>query len=58
MFWAAGKGWKALAPLRKKLEYEFFVFVLGGGKGIILFVFWPGWIVVGSAIGGVMWICG
>lgn len=33
--------------LRKKLEFEFFVLILGSGNGIILMVFWPGWILVG-----------
>ncbi|CAN8102025.1 unnamed protein product [Discula destructiva] len=33
--------------LRKKLEFEFFVLILGTGNGIILLVFWPGWILIG-----------
>lgn len=33
--------------LRKKLEFEFFVLILGSGNGFILMVFWPGWILVG-----------
>lgn len=33
--------------LRKKLEFEFFVLILGTGNGIILMIFWPGWILVG-----------
>ena len=40
-------GWKASEGLRKKLWFEFMVFVLGGGgNGLILLVFWPGWIVL------------
>ncbi|KAH7410984.1 hypothetical protein BKA64DRAFT_370063 [Cadophora sp. MPI-SDFR-AT-0126] len=39
-------GWKATEGLRRKLWYEFMVFVLGGGNGLILLVFWPGWIVL------------
>lgn len=33
--------------LRKKLEFEFFVLILGCGNGFILMIFWPGWILVG-----------
>lgn len=33
--------------LRKKLEFEFFVLILGCGNGFILMVFWPGWLLVG-----------
>lgn len=32
--------------LRKKLEFEFFVLILGTGNGLILAVLWPGWILV------------
>lgn len=39
-------GWKATEGLRKKLWFEFMVFVLGGGNGLFLLVFWPGWIVL------------
>ncbi|KAH7354926.1 hypothetical protein BKA65DRAFT_475398 [Rhexocercosporidium sp. MPI-PUGE-AT-0058] len=39
-------GWKASEGLRKKLWFEFMVFVLGGGNGLMLLVFWPGWIVL------------
>lgn len=51
--------WRATTPLRKKLIFEFFVFVLGaGGNNIILLVFWPGWLVVGPGVWGVIWACG
>jgi hypothetical protein len=51
--------WRATTPLRKKLVFEFMVFVLGaGGNNIILLVFWPGWLVVGPGVWGVMWACG
>lgn len=34
--------------LRKKLEFEFFTFVLGGGgNNLFLMMFWPGWWVLG-----------
>ncbi|KAI0403792.1 hypothetical protein F4802DRAFT_278452 [Xylaria palmicola] len=29
--------------LRKKIEFEFFTLILGGGNGICLVLFWPGW---------------
>jgi len=32
--------------LRKKVEFEFFVLILGSGNGVILMMFWPGWILV------------
>lgn len=54
----AGISWKALEPLRNKLFKEFMIFVLGGGNGVILAVFWPGWIVVGPAVWGVWCFCG
>lgn len=33
--------------LRKKLEFEFFVLILGCGNSLCLAVFWPGWIIIG-----------
>ena len=51
-------GWRATEPLRKKLLFEFMVFVLGSGNGIILLVFWPGWLVVGPGVWCMMWACG
>ncbi|KAM0818244.1 hypothetical protein AB5N19_04053 [Seiridium cardinale] len=33
--------------LRKKLELEFFTFILGGGNSVCLLMFWPGWWVLG-----------
>jgi hypothetical protein len=51
--------WRKTNPLRKKLFFEFMVFVLGGGgNGIILLVFWPGWLVVGPGVWCVMWAWG
>lgn len=40
---------KQCRRLRKKLEFEFFVLILGSGNGLILMVFWPGWILIGLA---------
>lgn len=33
--------------LRKKLEFEFFVLILGCGNAFCLLLFWPGWILIG-----------
>ncbi|KAG9233097.1 hypothetical protein BJ875DRAFT_58687 [Amylocarpus encephaloides] len=57
--WWLSKGgarwaWRGSGGLRKKLWFEFATFVLGNGNGILLIVFWPGWIVVG----GVVWVGG
>ncbi|TVY62813.1 hypothetical protein LSUE1_G010255 [Lachnellula suecica] len=61
-YWASKEGiqksWKATEKLRKKLFFELAVFVLGGGNGVILIVFWPGWIFVGGGVWGVWMICG
>lgn len=46
--WAAWNS-KQGRRLRKKLEFEFFVLILGSGNGLILVVFWPGWILIGLA---------
>lgn len=35
--------------LRKKVEFEFFVLILGCGNGFALILFWPGWAFVGLA---------
>jgi len=51
-------GWRASEPLRQKLFFEFMVFVLGGGYGILLILLWPGWIVVGTFALGLWFIRG
>lgn len=38
--------------VRRKLFFEFAVFILGGGNSIILLLFWPGWLLVGGAFWG------
>lgn len=53
-----GLAWRSTEMLRRKLFYELMVFVLGGGQGIILLVFWPGWLVIGPGVWCVMWVCG
>ncbi len=55
---ATRMGWKSTERLRRKLWFEFMVFVLGGGgNGLILVLFWPGWIVLGVVLG--LWmVCG
>ena len=49
--------WRATETLRRKLFYELMAFVLGGGQGAILLVFWPGWLVIGPAVWCVTWAC-
>lgn len=39
-----------IKQLRKKVELEFFTFILGGGNSIFLMMFWPGWWVMGTVI--------
>lgn len=52
------RGWKATEKFRKKLFFEFIVFVLGaGGNQILLIVFWPGWIVLSGGAMGIWWAC-
>jgi hypothetical protein len=61
-YWASKEGmrrsWKASERLRNKLFFELVVFVLGSGNGIILIVFWPGWLVVGGGVWGFWMVCG
>ncbi|KAK2594498.1 hypothetical protein QQS21_007779 [Conoideocrella luteorostrata] len=49
---AASGVWEAKTTqaLRKKLFYEFAVFILGSGNFIILMMLWPGWLVVGGLL--------
>ncbi|KAK3947898.1 hypothetical protein QBC32DRAFT_72341 [Pseudoneurospora amorphoporcata] len=48
IFWDSRKA----RHIRKKLEFEFFVWFLGPGGTLLCFVFWPGWIVLGVMIWG------
>lgn len=61
-YWVGKEGikriWQGSEGLRKKLWFELVVFVLGNGNGILLIVFWPGWIVVGGLVVGGRVICG
>jgi hypothetical protein len=42
---------KASRRLKKKLEFEFFVLILGpGGNALCLAIFWPGWIIAIAAV--------
>lgn len=38
--------------IRKKIEFEFFVWILGPGGNLLCFLLWPGWIVLGLMIWG------
>lgn len=38
---------KPARRLQKKVEFEFFVLILGCGNNFCLVVFWPGWILIG-----------
>ncbi|KAF7539601.1 hypothetical protein G7Z17_g12399 [Cylindrodendrum hubeiense] len=49
---------KSIQKLRKKLFYEFAVFILGGGNCVFILVFWPGWWVIGGASWGVWMLIG
>ena len=51
-------GWRATENLRKKLFFEFMVFLLGGGYGLLLIILWPGWIVVGIGALVLWWVRG
>ncbi|KAK3688626.1 hypothetical protein B0T22DRAFT_159987 [Podospora appendiculata] len=44
---------KKFRRIRKKIEFEFFVLLLGpGGNSVLLLLFWPGWIVLIAAAWG------
>lgn len=46
MAWMAWDS-KSIRRLRKKLEFEFFTLILGGGgNNLCLVIFWPGWFVL------------
>ncbi|PSS05186.1 hypothetical protein BD289DRAFT_419690 [Coniella lustricola] len=57
LVWSAWDS-KTSRRLRKKLEFEFFVLILGCGNGFALIIFWPGWIFVGLLyLTYLMWSC-
>jgi hypothetical protein len=37
--------WKRAEPIRKKIFFEFMVFILNP-YAVMLFVFWPGWLII------------
>lgn len=49
---------KASEPLRRRLFFEFMVFVLGGGNGLILLLLWPGWWIIGIILLVLRWVFG
>jgi len=44
--WMKSRSWSVSEKLRNKLYFEVMVFVLGGGNGVLLLLFWPGWILI------------
>jgi len=50
-------GWKATEKFRNKLFFEFMLFILGEGNGILLVILWPGWLVLGGGAWGVWVVC-
>ncbi|KHE84192.1 hypothetical protein GE21DRAFT_1285992 [Neurospora crassa] len=42
--------------IRKKIEFEFFVWILGPGGNLLCFLLWPGWIVLGCMVWGLSWV--
>jgi hypothetical protein len=46
-----------IQALRKKLFYEFAVFVLGGGNILFVLLFWPGWWLIAAASWGLWTLC-
>ncbi|KAJ4257532.1 hypothetical protein NW762_008656 [Fusarium torreyae] len=49
---------KNVQRLRKKLWYEFAVFILGSGNMVFLMLFWPGWWVLAGACWAVWMLFG
>ncbi|KAF5007076.1 hypothetical protein FDECE_6580 [Fusarium decemcellulare] len=49
---------KSVQTLRKKLWYEFAVFVLGSGNVVFLMLFWPGWWLLAGACWSVWMLFG
>lgn len=41
---------RTVQVVRNKLFYEFAIFILGGGNTLIIWIFWPGWILFGLAL--------
>ncbi|KAH8651003.1 hypothetical protein BX600DRAFT_516601 [Xylariales sp. PMI_506] len=57
--WTSWLVWNSqpIKRLRKKVQFEFFAFILGGGgNNVFLLMFWPGWWVVGVILFTV-WAC-
>ncbi|KAK1759026.1 hypothetical protein QBC47DRAFT_97659 [Echria macrotheca] len=48
LLWAAWDS-KQSRRIRRKLEFEFFVLILGPGNALLLLLFWPGWLLVATA---------
>lgn len=40
---------RVIRALRRRVFHEFATFILGCGNGLILMLFWPGWLILGGA---------
>jgi hypothetical protein len=49
---------RVVVSMRNKVFYEFAVFILGSGQGLILTLFWPGWWILGGATWALWTFCG
>ncbi len=54
LYWVSIKAfwylWDVTERPRRKVAFEFAVFLLGGGNGLVLLAFWPGWLLVGLGV--------
>ncbi|KAH6612950.1 hypothetical protein B0J18DRAFT_71336 [Chaetomium sp. MPI-SDFR-AT-0129] len=46
---------KRARRFRKRLEFELYILLVGGGNTVLLVVFWPGWIMLG-VLGCGVWL--
>ncbi|KAI9052903.1 hypothetical protein LZ554_003175 [Drepanopeziza brunnea f. sp. 'monogermtubi'] len=51
---ALATAWTATESLRQRVFFELMVFLLGGGQGVFLVLFWPGWVLL-TALGVALW---
>ncbi|KAJ5042232.1 uncharacterized protein L3040_004786 [Drepanopeziza brunnea f. sp. 'multigermtubi'] len=51
---ALATAWTATESLRRRVFFEVMVFLLGGGQGVFLVLFWPGWVLL-TGLGVALW---